>query len=97
MAMYLMLANYTPQGVRNIKEGPAQIDAFKRAAKEAGGEVKDFYLAMGAHDLAITLSAPDDETVARIALGLCALGNVETETTRLFTEQEYRKIVQSMK
>jgi uncharacterized protein with GYD domain len=39
------------------------------------------------------LEAPNDETVARVALTLSSLGNVRTETLRMFTENEYRQIV----
>lgn len=41
--------------------------------------------------------APDDETAARLALSFGSLGNIRTETMRVFTEGEYRKIIASLK
>ena len=97
MATYVSLVRYTEQGIRSVKESPARLDAAKKLFQAAGGELKQFFLAMGKYDIVIIAEAPDDETVARITLSLGALGNVRTETLRLFTEGEFRKIVGSIK
>jgi uncharacterized protein with GYD domain len=97
MATYVSLVRYTEQGIRSVKESPARLDAAKKLFQAAGGELKQFFLAMGKYDIVIIAEAPDDETVARITLSLGALGNVRTETLRLFTEAEFRKIVGSIK
>jgi len=97
VATYVSLVHYTEQGIRNIKEGPTRLDAAKKLFQAAGGELKQFYLAMGKYDIVLVAEAPDDETVARIALTLGALGNVRTQTMRVFSESEYRKIVGSLK
>jgi len=97
MASYVILLHYTEQGVRNIKESPSRLDAAKKAFQAAGGELKQFYLAMGRYDAVIVGDAPDDETAARLALSFGSLGNVRTETMRVFTEGEYRKLIGSLK
>ena len=51
---------------------------------------------MGQYDILILAEAPNEETVSKVALALGSLGNVRTETFRLFTEPEYRKIVSSL-
>jgi uncharacterized protein with GYD domain len=58
-----------------------------------GAKVKDFYSMMGQYDSMFIIEAPDDQTVARLALTLGAQGNVRTETHRAFTLQEYRALV----
>lgn len=97
MATYISLLRYTDQGIRNIKESPTRLDAAKKLFQAGGGELKQFYLAMGKYDLVIVAQAPDDETAAKITLSLGALGNVRTETLRVFDEAEFRKIVGSLK
>jgi uncharacterized protein with GYD domain len=97
MATYISLVRYTDQGIRNIKESPNRLDATKKAFQAAGGELKQFYLAMGKYDIVLVSEAPDDETVARVALSLGSLGNVRTQTMRVFSEPEFRKIVGSLK
>lgn len=97
MATYVSLVRYTDQGIRTIKDSPTRLDAAKKAFQSAGGELKQFYLAMGKYDIVLVAEAPDDETVARITLALGSLGNVRTETLRVFTEAEFRNIVGSLK
>jgi len=97
MATYLSLLRYTEQGIRNIKESPARLDAAKKAFQAVGGELKQFFLTMGRYDAVIVSEAPDDETAAKIALSFGSLGNIRTETMRVFTEGEYRKIIGSLK
>ena len=97
MATYVSLVRYTDQGIRNVKESATRLDAAKKLFQSAGGEIKQFYLAMGRYDILIVAEAPDDEAAARVTLSLGALGNVRTETLRVFTEGEFRKIVASIK
>jgi len=40
MPTYIMLANFTDQGIRNVKDSPKRADVFKNAAKKAGATVK---------------------------------------------------------
>ena len=97
MATYVSLIRYTDQGIRNIKEGPSRLDAAKKLFQASGGELKQFYLAMGKYDIVIIAQAPDDEAAAKVSLSLGALGNVRTETMRVFDEAEFRKIVGSLR
>jgi uncharacterized protein with GYD domain len=97
MATFIALLNYTDQGIRSIKESPGRLEAAKKGFQAAGAELKQFYLAMGRYDAVIVAEAPDDETVAKLLLQTGALGNVRTETLRVFTEPEFRKIVSSLK
>ena len=93
MATYIILFRLTQQGIQNIKESPARIDAAKRTFQTMGAEVKEFYSVMGRYDTVFVVEAPDDETIAKASLAIGSLGNVRTETLRAFTEDEYRKIV----
>ena len=47
MVTYIMLANWTDQGVRNMKESPRRLDAAKKALRDMGGDFKCVYLTMG--------------------------------------------------
>jgi uncharacterized protein with GYD domain len=97
MATFVSLVRYTEQGIRNVKDSPARLDATKKAFQAAGGELKHFFLVMGKYDIVIVSEAPDDEAAARLSLALGALGNVRTETLRAFAEPEFRKIIGSIK
>ena len=96
MATYISLVNYTDQGIRNIKDSPKRLDAAKKMLKDMGGELKQFYLTMGSHDIVTVVEAPSDETVAKFVLMLAAGGNVRTMTLKAFTEAEYRKLISTL-
>lgn len=96
MPTYVSLVRYSDQGIRNIKESATRLDAAKKAYQSAGGELKQFFLLMGRYDILIVSEAPNDETAAKVALSLGSLGNVRTESSRAFTEAEFRKLIGSL-
>ncbi len=93
MATYVVLLRFTQQGMTTIKDSPKRLDAVKAAAKAAGGEIKAYYLTMGRFDAVVVAEAPDDATFAKLILAVAAQGNVQTETLRAFTEDEYRALI----
>ena len=96
MSTYIVLANYTDQGIRNIKESPNRADAARDLAKACGAEMKDLYLTLGGHDLVVLVEAEKDDAVAKFALKVGSLGNIRTTTLKAFTEQEYRNIIETL-
>ena len=96
MARYIMLSNWTEQGIKNVKESPKRLDAAKALAKKFNGEILDFYMTTGAHDMVVMLEAPDDEAAAKFALSLGSAGNVRTTTLKAFPERSYRSIIGSL-
>lgn len=96
MPTYIMLVNWTQQGIEKIKESPGRLDAVKSLFKEMGGEVKGFYVVMGRYDGVVIAEAPNDETAAKIALALGSKGTARSETLRAFNEDEFRKIISAL-
>lgn len=96
MATYIILLQYTQQGIENMKESPSRLDAAKKAFNAFGAELKAFYLVNGQYDAVVVAEAPDDETATKVALAISTLGNVRTETLRAYTESEYREIIASL-
>jgi uncharacterized protein with GYD domain len=96
MPTYIHLVKFTQKGIENIKEGAARLDAVKQSYKAMGAEIKGFYLVMGQYDGVVIVEAPNDETMAKVALASGTRGTVRSETSRAFTEEEYRKILASL-
>ena len=96
MTTYIMLANWTEQGARSVKDSPRRLDKAKRALQEMDGEFKSFFMTMGEYDLVAVYEAPDDAVAARFTLQLGMLGNVRTRTLKAFPEAAYREIVASL-
>ncbi|NIR50680.1 GYD domain-containing protein [candidate division KSB1 bacterium] len=93
MPTYIILLDFTEQGVQKIKDTTKRADAFAEAAKKAGITVKDVYWTSGEHDGVLILEAPDDETVSASLLSLAKQGNVRSHTLRAFTRSEIESII----
>ena len=96
MPTYISLIRFTQKGVETIREGAKRLDTAKQAFRDAGAELKAFYLVTGQYDAVAISEAPNDETVAKLSLKTAAMGNVRTETLRAFNEDEYRRIITSI-
>jgi len=96
MPTYVMLNNFTQQGIQKIKDGPKRVDAARKTFRNMGGEIKAFYALSGQYDTLVLVEAPDDETMARISLAIGALGNIRTQTMRAYTEKEYKKLIAAL-
>ena len=51
MALFIVLANFTEQGIRNVKDSPKRAEAFRDMAKKCGVTVKDMYWTLGQYDI----------------------------------------------
>jgi uncharacterized protein with GYD domain len=96
MPTFVTLIKWTEDGIENVKESPARLDAAKKAFEAVGAEIKDFYLVLGRYDMVMIGEAPDAKTAAGLALAIGSQGNTRTETMRAFTEEEYRKIIAAL-
>ena len=93
MVTYIMLLNWTDQGIKNVKDSPKRLDAVKKLAKDMGGEVKSFYMTLGIYDLVLIVDMPNNDKLASFGLKLGSLGNVRSTTLKTFSEDDYRRIV----
>jgi uncharacterized protein with GYD domain len=93
MATYISLISLTQKGIENVKDSPTRLNRAKELFKAMGAELKEFYLVTGRYDMVVVSEAPNDETVAKVALAIGAAGSIRTETLRAFTEEEYHKII----
>ena len=97
MPTYVMLANWTDQGARQVKESPKRVETARKALTEMGGEFKSLYMTMGDYDLIVIYEAPDDAVAARFTLLLGEMGSVRTRTLKAFPEAAYREIIHSLR
>lgn len=96
MPAYITLANFTDQGIRNVKGTVERAQAVKKAAEASGGRVIGVWWTIGQYDTVLIFEAPDDETATRNLLATGMLGNVRTTTLRAFSEDEMKRIVQGL-
>lgn len=96
METFIVLLDYTPQGVQNIKESPARADAFAANAEALGVSVRDIFWTFGDHDGVLVLTAPDDKAVSTLLLALAQDGNVRTRTLKAYGKEEMQHIVSGL-
>ena len=96
MAAYILLLQFTDQGIRNVKDTTKRAAAATEAAAKLGAKFKDAYWTLGGYDLVIVAEAPDDETITAVSLKLASLGNVKTQTLRAFRANEVDAILKKI-
>ncbi len=96
MATYVVLLNWTQQGIANVKDGPGRVQTARKAVEDAGGKWLGYYVTMGQYDGVAIVDLPSDEAVATMLLATAMRGNVQTQTMRAFTEEEFAGIVSKL-
>jgi uncharacterized protein with GYD domain len=96
MATYILLLNFTEQGIRGVKDTIKRAHAFKAMAKKMGADVKQEFWTLGRYDLIIIVEAPDVQTIAALCASAGKLGNVRTETLPAFNEAEAAAILKKV-
>jgi uncharacterized protein with GYD domain len=92
MSKYILLLNWTEQGIKAIKNSGARYDAAKAAAKSVGCTLETIYMTFGPYDQVAIVDAPNDEAVANFNLKVTSQGFTRGITLKAFTEAEYKKI-----
>lgn len=95
MAAYIVLASFTDQGIRTVKDSPDRLGAFRAMAEKLGVTMKNVFYTVGAYDM-VTVVEGSDEAVTSALLKLGSLGNIRTQTMRAFSPEEMKAIVNKM-
>ena len=93
MAKYVVLLNWTDQGIRNVKETTQRAAQVRQMLEQMGGRMDTIYWTQGRYDLVAVVEAPDDETATAMLLRAGMQGAVRTETLRAFDEAEMGRIL----
>ena len=84
MGYYLMLTKLTDQGRKTMLSNPSRIKEVNDEVKGMGAQILAQYYLLGSYDFVNILSAPDDWTIARVAMELGSRGTLETTTMPAF-------------
>ena len=92
---YVVLVNFTDQGIRNIRESPKRAEAGRKLAEKYGGRLQVYY-AMGEYDGVYVAEMSSDEVMTQYLLALASLGNVRTKTLKVWTEAEAADLISKL-
>jgi uncharacterized protein with GYD domain len=93
MPAYVILVNFTDQGIKNAKDTVKRAKAVEQALGSVGGRKIGIWWTMGQYDMVFLAEGPDDETAMRVLLGTAMQGKVRTTTLKAFSEEEMASIV----
>jgi len=93
MAIYLMLTNLTDEGRKTVKEKPERIKEVSKEVEKMGVKVLSQYALLGAYDFVNIVEAPDNQTVAKVALELGSRGTLQTTTLAALSIDEFIKML----
>jgi uncharacterized protein with GYD domain len=97
MPTYVLLGNFTDQGIRTIKDTPKRVAGVKELGKKHGVSVTQMYWTLGQYDIVAVLEAPDDVAITAFGLSVGKLGNVRTQTLRAYSADDMKGILGKVK
>ncbi len=93
METYVMLFNFTDQGIRNVKDITMRVDPVRDLAKSLNVTVRNIFWTLGQYDMVAIVEAPDEITATALGLSIGKAGNVRTQTLRAFSQAEIGPIL----
>lgn len=96
MPAYIILMNFTEQGVRSAKDTIKRLRGIEQAMEAAGGRKIGMWWTMGQYDGVMIAEGPDDETAMRLLLSTAMQGNIRTTTLKAFSEEETERIISGL-
>jgi uncharacterized protein with GYD domain len=96
MPRYVVLVNWTDQGIKNVKHTTERMDHGGELAEKHGLKLEQAYWTVGPYDMLTIFEAPNDEALSAHLLEIGSLGNVRTTTLRAYSEEEMSEILQRL-
>jgi uncharacterized protein with GYD domain len=96
MPVYVVLGNYTEQGIRNIKQLADLRQAVEQWTAAQGGHVVANYTTLGPYDFVFIVELPSPEAVLEGAFTFGSQGEVRTQTMLAFPAEAAEAIAQRL-
>jgi uncharacterized protein with GYD domain len=96
MPTYVILMNWTDQGVRTVRDTVQRREQADGLAERHGARIEQVYWTVGPYDLVTIVEAPDDESATAMLVELGSAGNLRTTTLRAYDREEMSGILQRL-
>jgi uncharacterized protein with GYD domain len=80
MSVYLMLTTLTDAGRKALQDNPEILKEINKEVEYMGVKILTQYALLGPYDFVNIVEAPNNETVAKLAIRLSAKGTTQTLT-----------------
>lgn len=95
MQKFVILGNWTEQGIKSVKETTARAAAAEAAATAMGGKL-DIMWTMGRYDIVGVGELPTIEQALGLLVTLGMQGNIETETLPAWGAADIDKVLNAV-
>ncbi len=89
MATYILLSSMTDEGAETVKKNPARIKEVNKEIESLGAKVVAQYATLGRYDFINIVEAPDNATIARVAVELMSRGSIRIQTLAAIPMDEF--------
>jgi uncharacterized protein with GYD domain len=89
MPTYIMLSTLGPEGMETLREHPSRLKEVNAEVEAMGVKVVGQYALLGQYDFLNILEAPDEKTVAKVAVALGARGTLKSLTMTAIPIDEF--------
>ena len=89
MQTYILFSILTDEGRRTIKERPERILEVNKEIETLGAKVMAQYVVLGQYDFVNIVEAPDNLTIARVAMELGSRGTVQITSMAAIPVMEF--------
>jgi uncharacterized protein with GYD domain len=96
MPTYIILGNFTQEGVTKIKDSPQRLEQARQLSKSLGGELKEFYYTMGQYDFVAIMDVPSNEVALQGMMTIGAIGAVRTESLVAIPADKAAEIIKKL-
>ncbi len=96
MPTYVVLMNWTEQGVRTVRDTVHRREQADALAEKYGARIEQVYWTVGPYDLVTIVEATDDESFTAMLLELGSAGNLRTTTLRAYDREEMSRIIERL-
>jgi uncharacterized protein with GYD domain len=88
MALFVMLTNLTPDGVKTLKSNPNRVGEVNKEVEQIGAKVVAQYATLGQYDFVTIVEAPDEKTMAKVSVELGSRGTMTSQTMAAMPSDE---------
>ena len=95
MAAYILLCNWTDQGIRTINEFPQRRRAFIELCEKKGVKIREQLMTIGPHNMLVALEGTE-EALGTVMLTLQKRGNVRSLSMRAMTPETFINMLEKV-
>jgi uncharacterized protein with GYD domain len=95
MPKYVMLSTLGPDGAARLHESPERLREVSAEVEGMGVTVLEQFAVLGQWDFINILEAPDDATMAKVAMTLASRGTLKTMTLPIVDIDDFITALQS--